>query len=46
MGTDPEAKAFAKPSSVAAQAGRIYITDPPSKGVVVFDMARRKVFRF
>lgn len=40
------AKAFTQPSSVAARAGKIYIADPLSKGVVVFDVPRRKVFRF
>lgn len=39
-------KAFAQPSSVAARGGKIYVADPLSKVVVVFDVPRRKVFRF
>lgn len=39
-------KAFEKPSSVAASNGRIYLADPPSRSIVVFNVADRKVFRF
>jgi hypothetical protein len=39
-------KAFQKPSSVAARNGRVYVTDPPSRSVVVFNLPERKIFQF
>jgi DNA-binding beta-propeller fold protein YncE len=41
-----DAPAFAKPAAVAAQRGRIYVTDTVNRVVVVFDVPRRRVFRF
>lgn len=41
-----DAPAFAKPAAVAAQRGRIYVTDTVNRLVVVFDVPRRRVFRF
>jgi sugar lactone lactonase YvrE len=46
MGDNNEAKAFAKPASVAVRKGRAYVADPPSRSIVVFDAPGRKVFRF
>jgi DNA-binding beta-propeller fold protein YncE len=41
-----ELPAFAKPAAVAAQHGRIYVTDTAARAIVVFDVPRRRVFRF
>ncbi len=38
--------AYGKPTALAAKGGRIYVTDPESSAVVVFDVPRRRVFRF
>ncbi len=38
--------AFQKPIAVAARQGRIYIADTVGRTIVVFDVPRRKVFRF
>jgi len=38
--------AFVKPSAVAARQGRIYVTDTANHVVVVFDVPRRRLFRF
>ena len=35
---------FDKPTSVAAQGGRIYVTDSVQRRIVVFDVPRRRVF--
>lgn len=45
-GKNEDAKAFAKPTSVAVRGGKVYVADPPSRAVVVFDATTRKVFRF
>lgn len=37
---------FNKPASIVAGKGRIYVADTSSASVVVFDVPRRKVFRF
>lgn len=37
---------YEKPASIAANGGRIYVADPQVGSVVVFDVPRRKVFRF
>lgn len=37
---------YEKPAALAAGAGRIYVADPKNRSVVVFDVPRRKVFRF
>lgn len=36
---------YRKPSALAARKGRIYVADPPTESVVVFDVPRRRVFR-
>lgn len=38
--------AFQKPIAVAARQGRIYVADSVGRTVIVFDVPRRKVFRF
>lgn len=38
--------AFEKPAAIVAQNGRIYVTDTVAKSIVVFDVPRRKLFRF
>lgn len=38
--------AFVKPAAVVARNGRIYVADTISKLIVVFDVPRRKLFRF
>lgn len=34
-----------KPSALAARNGRIYVADPPTGSIVVFDAARQRLFR-
>ncbi|MHB9139850.1 MAG: hypothetical protein ACYC4Q_10655 [Victivallaceae bacterium] len=38
--------AFEKPAAIVARNGRIYVIDTGTKSVVVFDVPRRKLFRF
>lgn len=38
--------AFAKPGGIAAHKGRIYVVDTVMRSVAVFDVPRRRVFRF
>lgn len=38
--------ALVKPGAVVARGGKIYVADTMSNSVVVFDAARRKIFRF
>ena len=38
--------AFQKPIALAARQGRIYVADSVGRTVIVFDVPRRKVFRF
>jgi DNA-binding beta-propeller fold protein YncE len=40
------APVYDRPSGVAARNGRIYVADPASKSVIVFDAARRRLFSF
>lgn len=40
------APVFDRPSGVAARDGRIYVADPASKSIIVFDAARRRLFSF
>ncbi len=35
-----------KPSALAAKNGLVYVAEPAAKAVTVFDLARRKLFRF
>lgn len=35
-----------KPAGIAMRNGRLYVADPAAKAVTVFDLARRKIFRF
>lgn len=37
---------FEKPAAIVAQNGRIYVADTGTKSIVVFDVPRRKLFRF
>lgn len=37
---------FNKPASIVARKGRIYVADTSTESVVVFDVPRRKIFRF
>jgi DNA-binding beta-propeller fold protein YncE len=37
---------FEKPAAIVARKGRIYIADTSTETVIVFDVPRRKVFRF
>lgn len=37
---------YDKPSAVAARGGRVYVADPASRSVIVFDAGRRRLFRF
>jgi len=38
--------AFEKPSSIAARNGRIYVIDTGTNSIIVFDVPRRKLYRF
>lgn len=38
-------RVYRKPSALAARNGRIYIADPPTQSIMVFDAARTKLFR-
>lgn len=38
--------AFTRPAGIAARNGLIYVADSQGQGVVVFDVPRRKVFKF
>lgn len=42
----PDKPAFEKPFAVAARRGRIYVADTVQRQVVVFDVPRRRLFRF
>ena len=42
VSTDP---LYRKPAALAARKGRIYVADPPTAAVVVFDIPRQRVFR-
>lgn len=35
-----------KPAGIAARNGLVYVADPLAKGITVFDLRRRKLFRF
>lgn len=37
---------FTRPAGIAAAKGRIYVADTQGEGVVVFDVPRRRVFKF
>jgi DNA-binding beta-propeller fold protein YncE len=37
---------YDKPSAVAARGGRVYVADPASRAVIVFDAGRRRLFKF
>ena len=37
---------YEKPTALAARQGRVYVADPERSAVVVFDVPRRRVFRF
>lgn len=37
---------YHKPAAVAARGGRVYVADPSSKAIIVFDASRRKMFKF
>ncbi|MDT3671570.1 MAG: hypothetical protein ROZ37_14710 [Aromatoleum sp.] len=42
VSTDP---VYRKPAAIAARKGRIYVADPPTASVVVFDVPRQRVFQ-
>jgi DNA-binding beta-propeller fold protein YncE len=42
----PDKPAFEKPAAIAAAKGRIYVADTVLRLIVVFDVPRRRVFRF
>ena len=44
--SERDERVYNLPVDVAARQGRIYVVDPMQKAVVVFDIPRRKVFRF
>lgn len=44
-GSVSEALAYRKPSAVASRGGRIYVADPPTGAIVVFDAQRSRAFR-
>lgn len=44
-GAIPSDPVFRKPAAIAARKGRIYVADPPTSAVVVFDVPRRSIFR-
>ncbi|WP_210148022.1 hypothetical protein [Aromatoleum petrolei] len=44
-GSVSEDLAYRKPAALAARGGRIYVADPPTGSVVVFDAARQRMFR-
>ncbi|MBL8491810.1 MAG: hypothetical protein JNM82_13600 [Rhodocyclaceae bacterium] len=41
----PSDPVFKKPAAIAARKGRVYVADPPTSAVVVFDVPRRSIFR-
>lgn len=44
-GTVSDVLAYRKPAAVAARNGRIYVADPPTGAIVVFDAQRARAFR-
>ena len=44
--TVPTQPVFTKPSSIVARNGRIYVADIDTSSIIVFDVPRRKLFRF
>lgn len=44
-GSVSEELVYRKPAALAARNGRIYVADPPTGAVVVFDAARQRLFR-
>ena len=42
VSTDP---VYRKPAALAARKGRVYVADPPTASVVVFDIPRQRVFQ-
>lgn len=46
MSTTADTPVFEKPAAVVARNGNIYVSDTRTRSVVVFDVPRRKVFRF
>lgn len=36
---------FIKPAAVAARNGRVYVADPPSATIAVFDLSRQRIFQ-
>jgi DNA-binding beta-propeller fold protein YncE len=41
----PSDPVFKKPAAIAARKGRVYVADPPTSAVVVFDIPRRSIYR-
>ncbi|AYH44747.1 hypothetical protein CDA09_15380 [Azoarcus sp. DN11] len=44
-GSVSDERAFRKPAAIAASNGRIYVADPPTGAIVVFDAQRARAFR-
>lgn len=45
QGSIPSEPVYKKPAAVAAAKGRIYVADPPTASVIVFDVPRQRVFQ-
>jgi len=45
QGSIPSEPVYKKPAAVAAAHGRIYVADPPTASVIVFDVPRQRVFQ-
>lgn len=43
--TNSQQPVYRKPSAIAAANGRLYVADPPSNSVIVFDMRRGRIYQ-
>lgn len=41
-----DATVIGRPSAIASRGGRVYVAEPATKSITVFDASRRKLFRF
>lgn len=44
-GSVPDNLVYRKPSALAARKGRVYVADPPTNAIVVFDITRRRTYQ-
>lgn len=46
LSSDSDRPVFEKPAAVVARSGTIYVADTAAKSIIVFDVPRRRIFRF